>query len=292
MHWGPHAKRRRTSAANWRKPIQWNARHDAFFAQHGCRQRVFCASLADVFDNAVPAEWHSDLFALIHATPNLDWLLLTKRIGNWKCWLERIAGEAGHRGETELRWSDVWAMAFDWLKGRPPSNVWLGATICNQEEADRDIPKLLAVPAAKRFLSVEPMLGPITVFSLNGPIDVPYGDPSPLDWVICGGESGRRARPMHPNWARSLRDQCNAAAVPFFFKQWGEFSYGYDRDRDDPDMRNCSEQSRKPGRWINLVGGHGFHGERVHYADRVGKKAAGRLLDGREWNEVPAYEHD
>jgi protein gp37 len=108
-----------------------------------------------------------------------------------------------------------------------------------------------------------------------------------IDWVICGGESGPHARPMHPDWARSLRDECSAAGVPFLFKQWGEHDLSYDRDRDDPDYRRCAEMARRPGRWINLAGGHGFNGARVHYAHRVGKKAAGRQLDGREWNGFP-----
>jgi hypothetical protein len=112
-----------------------------------------------------------------------------------------------------------------------------------------------------------------------------------LHWVVAGGESGPSARPMHPDWARSLRDQCAAAGVPFFFKQWGEFSLSYDRDRDDPDYRRCDAQDRLPGKWINLAGGHGFHGERVHYAHRVGKKAAGRMLDGAEHNAYPEVAH-
>lgn len=158
----------------------------------------------------------------------------------------------------------------------------------NQAEADRDIPKLLAVPAAKRFLSIEPMLGPVTVFDLDGPVDVPDGMKSPIDWIIVGGESGPGARPMHPDWVRSVRNQCAAVGVPFLFKQWGSHDLSYDRDRDDPDYRRCSTVSKAPGRWINLAGGHGFGGERVHYARRVDKSIAGRLLDGRTWNEVPA----
>ena len=144
INWGPGAPRRRTSVANWRKPLAWNANHDHFFAEHGRRQRVFCASLADVFDNAVPDAWRMDLFKLIADTPHLDWLMLTKRIGNVHSYTQRDG------------------LAFDLIgDGR----VWLGATICNQKEADRDIPKLLAVPARVRFLSMEPLLGPVDVFS-------------------------------------------------------------------------------------------------------------------------------
>lgn len=169
-----------------------------------------------------------------------------------------------------------------------------------------------------RFVSIEPMLGPIDLHSViggtqwigrqRGCTGMHHGDGSRecpselhhhhdercgrgLDWVIVGGESGPKARPMHPDWARSLRDQCAAAGVPFLFKQWGEHLPEYDRDRDDPDWCRCTDWSVKPGRWINLEGGQGFHGERVHYAHRVGKKAAGRLLDGVEHNGFPGTRH-
>ena len=114
-----------------------------------------------------------------------------------------------------------------------------------------------------------------------------YGYEATLHWVIVGGESGAKARPMHPQWAKSLRDQCVAADVPFFFKQWGEWQITYDRDHDDPDWRNCPKPKNNTERYINLEGGHGFHGERVCFARCVGKKTAGRLLDGREWNQFP-----
>ena len=165
----------------------------------------------------------------------------------------------------------------------------------NQEEADRDIPKLLAVPAKVRFLSIEPMLGPINLTALSRPAgqgvheysaldcDVDPADDedwqgATIDWVICGGESGPHARPMHPDWARSLRDQCAAAGVAFHFKQWGEwapddhFSHFPDPNSDHGIHEWFDEGS-------DLVTGHSW---------RYGKKAAGRLLDGREWNEVPA----
>lgn len=221
-NWGPGAPRRRTSEANWRKPIKWNAKA----ARLGIRYRVFCASLADVFDNHVVQAWRDDLFALIATTPNLDWLLLTKRIGNAPAMLRSAVQDVERNAKSpEAYW--------------PWPNVWLGITICNQEEADRDIPKLLAVPAAKRFLSMEPLLGPVdltsidvmggdgVIFPLKGTTDcvddegAPADDIPALDWVIVGGESGPGARPMHPDWARSLRQQCDAAGVPFFMKQMG-----------------------------------------------------------------------
>lgn len=260
--WGPHGTRVRTSLANWREPLKWNARHEAFFAEHGRRQRVFCASLADVFDNAVDPAWRRDLFALIARTPNLDWLLLTKRIGN------------------------AAAMLTDMFPTGTPENVWLGATVVNQTEADRDIPKLLATPASVRFLSMEPLLGPVdlSVIEVDGGCEVfplgagwldrlePGAPESPrIDWVIVGGESGAHARPIHPEWVRWLHFQCSTAGVPFFFKQWGE--------------------------WVPMsryVAGIPLHGRKFTHADgtlmgHAGKHAAGRLLDGRMHEAFPGY---
>lgn len=236
INWGPGAPRRRTSEANWDLPRRWNANHATFFAQHGHRQRVFCASLADVFDNAVDPSWRADLFKLIQATPALDWLLLTKRIGNVRAMLpEAITG------------------------GELPVNVWLGATICNREEMLRDGPKLKAVSAQVHFWSGEPLLGDLAAV------------PRELmpDWVIVGGESGPGARPMSPDWARGLRDQCSTAGVPFLFKQWGEWLPMLGQVEGVP----VREKTTTPDGWV------------MGYA---GKKAAGRLLDGRTWNGVPA----
>lgn len=227
--WGPGAQRVRTTSANWRKPLAWNAAHAEFFAQHGRRQRVFCASLADVFDNEVPQEWRYDLFNLILGTPNLDWLLLTKRIGNAARMIEETLPD------------NMKALPADHPVAWPWPNVWIGATVVNQAEADRDIPKLLQVPAAVRFLSIEPMLGAIDLTRVQWPgkhkVDVLRGgawdmpswhggftnhsDMGRVHWVIAGGESGPNARPAHPDWFRSLRDQCAAAGVPFFMKQMG-----------------------------------------------------------------------
>lgn len=224
IQWGPGQPRRRTSAANWELPLQWQRQAAEFMAQHGRRRRVFCASLADVFDNEVEEPWRLDLFWLIHKTPDLDWLLLTKRIGNAASMIRDAVVQLDPAGEWPV----------------PLPNVWIGATVVHQAEADRDVPKLLATPAAVRFLSIEPMLGPIDLTSIRQPLagdsytegnvlvrkdtlNLGAARPS-IDWVICGGESGPNARPMHPDWARSLRDQCAAAAVPFLFKQWGEWA--------------------------------------------------------------------
>lgn len=269
--WGTK-ERVRTSPANWRKPLHWNAVHGNFLYQHGRRQRVFCASLADVFDNAVDPQWRTDLFDLIKQTPNLDWLLLTKRIGNVPVMLGEI-------GVTHLPW-----------------NVWLGSTIVNQEEANRDIPKLLAISARVRFLSMEPLLGPVDLERpMPGPdidqgggafICQPWMIQSGIDWVIVGGESGHGARPMHQAWARSLRNQCADAGVPFLFKQWGEWAPGNRGPGDD-----LSERDRtrcKSGfftyndDWIE--GGPNPFRQTM---DRIGKKAAGRQIDGQTHDEFP-----
>jgi protein gp37 len=262
MNWGPGAPRRRTSASNWRKPHHWQADAARFLAEHGRRQRVFCASLADVFDNAVDSQWRRDLAVVILLTPDLDWLLLTKRIGN------------------------ALDMLIDMFPGGVPDNVHPGATIVSQDEWDRDATKIARVATACGrgvFLSMEPLLGAVNLGTSR------YRWQSIFSWVIAGGESGAGARPMHPDWVRSLRDQCAAAGVPFLFKQWGEFLPVFDRDYDDPDWRRCGgwQHSHPRGRWHNLAGGTGFHGDRVVYVDRPGKKAAGRLLDGVEHNGFP-----
>lgn len=294
-HWGAGKPRRRTSATNWKQPIKWNrdaeikitawekfketqpGLTDAQLLEQGFvkpqRPRVFCASMADVFDNEVPQEWRSDLFVLIAATPHLDWLLLTKRIGNAIPMLRASIGDSFFPSHE---------------------NIWLGITVCNQEEVDRDVFKLLKIPAAKRFLSIEPLLGQIDLTNVKSEnsghghhefspivtmnaLQRPHGTLS-VDWVICGGESGSKARPMHPMWVYSLQEQCQSAGVPFFFKQWGEwFPVG--------------SEPNEAQRLIFLYGGSNARcyawpdGESMVWA---GKKNAGRLLDGQEWNEVPA----
>ena len=254
-NWGKGAPRVRTSSSYWKQPLQWDslARLAKEFYMAGMaddeirptikpyvRPRVFSASLADWLDDEVPAEWRRDLLSLIRATPNLDWLLLTKRPGNF---YQLIAEDA-------------------WNRDNRPDNVWIGTTVEDQERADERIPKLLEIPARIHFLSCEPLLGPVTI-------------PSGIDWVICGGESGPGARPMHPAWSRSLRDQCAAAGVPFHFKQWGEWQPYKMGTAYCDGFREA----------IVVKNGDGPTGWPTY---RVGKSAAGRLLDGIEHNEVPA----
>jgi protein gp37 len=182
--WDAHADRVRTSSDYWRQPIRWS--REALAA--GARHRVLCASMADIFDNRAPQTWRVDFWALIRTTPALEWQLLTKRPQN-------IAG----------------MLPPDWGDGWP--NVWLGTTTENQLEAVRRVPYLVAIPAAIRFLSVEPMLEAI---DLSSWLDH-------LHHVIVGGESGvgNRSRPMHPDWLRALRDQVQTAGLALFVKQLG-----------------------------------------------------------------------
>lgn len=260
--WGK--ERRRTSAANWKQPLKWNRQAAAFRAQHGRAPMVFCASLADVFDNQVPEEWRRDLWEMIAATPDLIWLLLTKRPQNIARMLPDLPGLPTFEPNSPF-----------WGTGWP--NVWLGTTVENQAEADRRIPHLLSVPAAKRFLSCEPLLGPVdltNVHFLEGS-GIHFGLPSlvgggfigsafpEIGWVIAGGESGREARPSHPDWFRSLRDQCAAAGTPFLFKQWGEFV------TEDQSPEDAVFPSR----------GYRFF-DLPDWWGKLGKTKSGRLLDG------------
>jgi len=188
VQWGNH-DRRRTSASYWKQPLAWNKKAK----ESGTRLRVFCASLADWLDNQVPDQWRNDLANIIEATPCLDWLLLTKRPQNF-------------------------GKHAPWHNDDVPENVWIGTTIENQDEANRRIPYLLNIGTRVRFLSCEPILGPIDLRAVR------FGHmpaTARLDWVIAGGESGPHARPMNPDWARSLRDQCQTAGIYFHFKQWG-----------------------------------------------------------------------
>lgn len=306
IEWGVGKPRQRTSASNWHLPVKWNS--ELFVECSGCgwrgvrrkdnsemrcgdcaseylletRRRVFCASLADVFDNEVDPQWRFDLFKLIVDTPNIDWLLLTKRIGNAGQMLKDIACLFDAMLDSNDRY-------------KPLPNLWLGITICNQEEADRDIPKLFSVPANVRFLSIEPMLSEIDLrwcdwcgaFGQHDCYDS-GDDGAILDWVICGGESGSKARPMHLEWVRSLRDQCKEAGVPFLFKQWGEYwpvkscentcsnqplALHVSGETEPNLLKIIFDSNRNSPDWIGMC--------------KVGKKKAGRELDGVTHSEFP-----
>lgn len=235
VQWGQGRPRVRTSKSNWNLPLRWNAEAE----RAGVRRRVFCASLADVFDHEVDPAWRWALFRLIRATPALTWMLLTKRIGLARDKLNDAAAAVANDEIGALTWDrDPWP------------NVWLGATIVNQAEADRDIQKLLETPAAKRFVSYEPALGPVDwrrwMWPVHSSWPAEYASPEEaaaagakvtrhrqalvsssaryLDWIIVGGEShqpGMPARPFAVEWALSTIAQCRDAGVACFVKQVG-----------------------------------------------------------------------
>lgn len=282
-HWGKGAPRLHTSASNWRQPLKWNqANAECGVRSAERRQRVFCASLGDWLDDEVPIEWLADLLKLIHETPNLDWLLLTKRPENFN---RRLAGvfDWFQSGDGPVK-----RFAAAWLFGEFPANVWIGTTVEDQTRADERIPELLKIPARIRFLSCEPLLGPVDLaFSAFNGADSFGGMPG-IHWVICGGESGGGARPMHPQWARGLRDQCTRAEVPFFFKQWGEWGRitAYC-------ARGCGDHPTLPGYMDDNYRIHYLRDDQVltpitGVLTRLGKHAAGRQLDGRDWSEFPS----
>ncbi|MBS0661364.1 MAG: phage Gp37/Gp68 family protein [Verrucomicrobia bacterium] len=331
-HWGKGAPRQLTSDANWRQPMRWNdaiataheqwawERDHAFVAgapfdkPEPGRARVFCASLADWLDDEVPVEWLARLLGLIAQTPNIDWLLLTKRPENFDGRLGEVVSflESGGAGQVMghlAKRADLGRWICRWLSDAPPANVWVGTTVEDQARANERIPHLLRIPAKVRFLSCEPLLGPVDLNEIDvSALDGVVG--GPLNWVICGGESGPGARPMHPDWARSLRDQCAAAGVPFFFKQWGEWGPGFDEEKR-VDLTGGTETGKNAQTWINRDGETGSawltgeDGEMLNWTgspddskgyveiiNRVGKKAAGRLLDGREHSEFPRVESE
>lgn len=226
-------------------------------------RKIFVCSMGDLFHEDVQVQWLNEVFRVIQNCRQHTFIVLTKRPERAKSYLRSVAS---CRAWPE---DDV---VFP--------NVWLGVTAENQEQADKRIPILLDTPAAVRVVSVEPMLGYV---DLDIPIETGYGSGFGLstalgyiDGVLCGGESGPNARPMHPDWARSLRDQCVAAGVPFFFKQWGEWT-------PFTQLGWVDDSSKIE----HLRGPDAVHGDDPCPVYRVGKKAAGRLLDGREWNELP-----
>ncbi|MCE5272029.1 phage Gp37/Gp68 family protein [bacterium] len=311
-HWGPHAPRLLRVDAARREAMRYERRA----AAEGRRFRVFTNSMADFFEDRRDLDGaRLEALDVIRQTPNLDWLILTKRpeMVNRLVWraMDDLAAQ-GHGDSPLLHW------LLAWHKGNAPANVWLGTTVEDQERADQRILALRQVPARVRFLSCEPMLGPVVIpqdtldgrccltrpGAIHSGIDCPdcpevTGKPLPrIHWVICGGESGPHARPMHPDWARSLRDQCAAAGVPFLFKQWGEWAPyvneahythgGAERHAHAWIERDGTEGAcwivDDDGSWSNWTG---VPTEDAAVMGRHGKKAAGRLLDGVEHLAFP-----
>jgi protein gp37 len=274
------------------QPLQWKRPRMIFVCAHG-----------DLFHESVPDEWIDMVFAVMALAPQHTFQVLTKRP-------ERMAQYFANA--PYARWWKVMetlsqnriASTVDRYGALP--NVWLGTSVENQVTADERIGPLLATPAAVRFVSAEPLLGEVrldrvrptaspnrkTLNALGG-ARMHTGMRTKIDWVIVGGESGKNARPMHPDWARSLRDQCESAKVAFFFKQWGEWAPAMQIDGvtaistapDRPKGLMTPHLVRVHGGWLDRQGFDALPGH--HGVLRVGKKAAGRQLDGREWSQMP-----
>lgn len=226
-------------------------------------RRVFVNSMSDLFHEGVPCDFVDTIFATMYECQHHTFQVLTKRPEraaeylNCSEVLTRIAHKAWWalhgRDPEKAKFVSVEDIIADFITMWPIPNVWIGTSVEDQQRADERIPHLLSIPAAVRFLSCEPLLGPVVLDGgPKGPpthlsVEIDHPEDKRIDWVICGGESGPGARPMHGDWVRSIHDQCQQAGVPFFFKQWGAWKDG----------------------------------------SLVGKKAAGRMLDGREWSEFP-----
>jgi protein gp37 len=262
-------------------------------------KRVFVDSMGDLFHEGVLREWIEQVFAVMALCPQHIFMILTKRPlrmrmlladdGTMRKCVENAARLMGRsRGFVALeRW--------------PLPNVWLGMSVEDQGAANERVPELLATPAALRFVSCEPLLGPVDLYTWLPMLEIERESRCPddayLDWVIVGGESGPGARPMHPEWARSIRDQCSAARVPFFFKQWGEWlpEDQFGADGDKPTAANTGARwgildragnyFAETTAWNGRTGKASESGEVYMY--HVGRRNAWRMMDGRIWEEVP-----
>lgn len=248
---GDFNKIRRTSDATFYAPLKWKE-----------PKRIFVCSLSDFFHENVPIGWFQEAITIMKKCPQHIFMLLTKRPENM---VNRLLAS-----NLSL-----------------PKNVWLGVTAENQEQADKRIPYLLNMPAALHFVSCEPLLGPVDLKlceeDTNNPNNIYEDRRHYLNWVICGGESGPKARPMHPDWARSLRDQCAAARVPFLFKQWGEWISLCERD---------SDLEKKIPHGVVISGKFFFKASAMGKNTDGRRFKTGRLLDGVEHNGIPEVENE
>ena len=265
----------------------------------------FVNSMSDLFHKDVPFYFIDKVFAVMSLCPHHTFQVLTKRVD---IMLRYFTGEKGFSTTQRVQgicldylkdgkmkffgfgpndWSE-YKLYSDKLQSFPLKNVWIGASVENQKAADERIPLLLQVPAAIRWLSCEPLLGPVDLMSIvfdwknSGRKYAASITNKQIQWVVAGGESGTNARPMHPFWARLLRDQCESANIPFFFKQWGEWEpkYYFNSETGNrvfqictDDKKQCLVGSMKEGDAVNMY--------------KVGKKAAGSLLDGKEYKNYP-----
>lgn len=225
---------------------------------------IFVNSMSDLFHESVPFDFILRVFEVMAEADWHTYQVLTKRP-------ERV-------------------LEFvNWCGSTIPEFIWMGVSVEDQATADERIPLLLKMPAAVRWISAEPLLGPIDLRFTNGLVHGCDGADYLLDWVVAGGESGLNARPMHPDWARGLRDQCAAAETPFLFKQWGEFA---NNEAAGLNLDDCMSLS-KSGGWVEIDGDYSSGeqaaptGSDAVHVFRIGKKLAGRLLDGIEHNGYP-----
>lgn len=271
-----------------RQPLSWKK-----------PRRIFVNSMSDLFHESVPDSFIDEVFAIMAICPQHTFQILTKRPERMREYLrygarqeligicaEYVGGLDRHLPDLSARWK------------LPLQNVWLGVSIENQQTADERIPLLLDTPAAVRWISAEPLLGPVDLMNCEHPnysIPADYisgqdsrcgDDQGTLDWVVVGGESGPKARPTHPSWAETLRDQCAAASVPFLFKQWGEWF---------PARTLPASTLLAYDRWcfISEAGGspEPMDGRQFDFTyekmGKIGKTAAGRLLDGVQHDGYP-----
>lgn len=296
---GPDGKK--TKNPVWTGKMQFVEKHLLDPLKWKDPRRIFVNSMSDLFHEGVTDEQLDQVFAVMALSPKHTFQVLTKRPERMLAWFTRPNDPAYTKTLSNTSAWYVWKQAdriqLRFAKGRSPispfrwteyeendsvapwplPNVWLGVSVESQKYADERIPLLLQTPAAVRWVSAEPLLGPVKLNKYAaaytpGPQNT--GVLPGINWLVAGGESGPGARPMHPDWARSLRDQCIAAVVPFFFKQWGEYALGALNDNWDAVANDDNLRVDDP----NL---------NVAQVTRVGKKAAGRLLDGKEWNQYP-----
>jgi len=290
------------------QPLRW---------QRG--RRIFVCAHGDLFHEDVPDAWIDRVFAVMALCPQHTFQVLTKRAKRMRDYFSKIKREmllrCGDDADVAPRRLDdhacdisrsPCAAGFMEEQPWPLSNVWLGVSVEDQERADVRIPHLLRTPAQVRFLSCEPLLGPLKIdvidldghfeiYPLDGTTECEDGDGNShpdlprLDWVIAGGESGSAARPMHPDWARSIRDQCVSAGVPFFFKQWGEWAP--EECADFSPTRTEQTASYWNDRWdfssLTPKQSQEIHEDDAPDVYRIGRKAAGARLDGKEWRQMP-----
>ncbi|NQU60391.1 MAG: phage Gp37/Gp68 family protein [Rhodospirillales bacterium] len=285
------------------------------------RRAVFACDMTDMFGWWVTDEMLDKIFAVIALTPHCIWMVLTKQSERMREYFTGDVERRSAKASIEFidlssgagRWEKhIQAMAIEGWSTWPRPNVWLGVSAENQEQAEARIPALLQTPAAVRFVSAEPLVGAVDLLKWMRPyVSDAIGllQPVPrLDWVIAGGESGSKARAMHPDWPRGLRDDCGRAGVAFFFKQWGEYAPGtvssdgeivrfaFDENRHEgllpggkfPEENSDKENEEFFSRLEDFVADTALDCPAEPAAYRVGRKAAGRLLDGRRHEQIPA----